>query len=194
MFSRTVMSRNRLWFCGTWTTPIPSTCRGVLPVMSWPCSVIVPSRGRSRPLITAISVDFPAPFGPTTQVIPPRATVSETPRRTSPPPYPATTPSTTRAGPSGIVLILPRAAEVGVEHPRIGPDDPGRPGGHHAARVHDGDPLAQPHHELHVVLDDQERGAVRVQLADPGRDVVDERRVDPAGRLVEQDEVGLRDQ
>ena len=86
MFSRTVISRNRLWFCGTWTTPACRTWRGVLPVSRWPCSVISPSRGRSSPLIVDSNVDFPAPFGPTTQVMPPSMTCRDTPRRTSPPP------------------------------------------------------------------------------------------------------------
>jgi hypothetical protein len=38
------------------------------------------------PLITDISVDLPAPLGPTTQVIAPSGTSKETPRSTSPPP------------------------------------------------------------------------------------------------------------
>ena len=86
MFSLTVMSLNRLWFCGTWTTPSFRICRGDLPVSFSPRSVTVPSRGRSRPLITRISVDLPAPFGPTTQVMDPSGTSNVTPRSTSPPP------------------------------------------------------------------------------------------------------------
>ena len=86
MFSRTVISLNRLWFCGTCTTPMSSTCLGLLPASGWPCSVMLPRRGRSSPLIAASSVDLPAPFGPTMQVIPPSGTRSDTSCSTSPPP------------------------------------------------------------------------------------------------------------
>jgi hypothetical protein len=86
MFSHTVMSRNRLWFCGTCTTPSRSTSRGDLPASGSPLSVIVPSLGLSSPLTHRISVDFPAPLGPTTHVIPPAGTSRHTPRSTSPPP------------------------------------------------------------------------------------------------------------
>src|SRR5215469_14338924 len=86
MFSRTVISRNRLWFCGTCTTPILRICRGLRPTMGSPCRVIWPCLGRSSPLIARSRVDFPAPFGPTTQVIPPCTTSRLTPRSTSPPP------------------------------------------------------------------------------------------------------------
>ena len=80
------MSLNRLWFCGTWTTPMSRICRGDLPFSFSPRSVTVPSRGRSRPLITRMTVDLPAPFGPTTQVMEPSGTAKVTPRSTSPPP------------------------------------------------------------------------------------------------------------
>src|SRR5215472_4669844 len=74
MFSRTVISRNRLWFCGTCTTPRSSICRGFFPTSGTPRNVMLPRRGLSRPLIVASSVDLPEPFGPTMQVRPPSAT------------------------------------------------------------------------------------------------------------------------
>src|SRR6202007_2204309 len=57
MFSWTVISLNRLWFCGTWTTPRSRICRGDLPMSFSPRSVIVPSRGLSRPVIAFLTVD-----------------------------------------------------------------------------------------------------------------------------------------
>jgi hypothetical protein len=60
--------------------------RGDLPASGSPFSVIDPILGRSSPLTHRISVDFPAPFGPTTHVMPPVVTSSVTPRSTSPPP------------------------------------------------------------------------------------------------------------
>ncbi len=86
MFSLTVISRNRLWFCGTCTTPMLRTWRGLLPTIDVPCRVMLPRLGRSSPLMLASSVDFPEPFGPTTHVIPPSATLKDTSCSTSPPP------------------------------------------------------------------------------------------------------------
>src|SRR5215467_9084940 len=203
MFSRTVISRNRLWFCGTWTTPVRRIWRGVLPVSGSPCSVISPSRGRSSPLIVASRVDFPAPFGPTTQVIPPGATWMDTPRRTSPPPYPATTPATSSAqasgagpgdsGCGGVIVFLCRS-EVGVKHAAVVADLLRRAGDHRVPVVEDGHLVTQAHHELHVVLHDEERRPVPVQRADPLGDGADQGRVHPTGRLVEQDDLRFGDQ
>ncbi len=86
MFSLTVISRNRLWFCGTCTRPRSRIWRGLLPASGSPRNVMLPRRGRSSPLTVASRVDLPAPFGPTTQVIPPSATVMDTSCSTSPPP------------------------------------------------------------------------------------------------------------
>src|SRR5580698_2657746 len=153
MFSLTVISRNRLWFCGTCTRPRSRIWRGLLPTSAWPRNVMLPCRGRSSPLMLASSVDLPAPFGPTTQVIPPSATVIETSCSTSPPPYPDTRPSTTSAGsPPGDIVVLLRRAEIGVEHPGIAPDDVRRARGDHRPVVEDRHLAAQAHHEVHVVL------------------------------------------
>src|SRR6516225_4125009 len=203
MFSRTVISRNRLWFCGTWTTPVRRIWRGDLPVSRSPCSVTSPSRGRRSPLMVLSRVDFPAPFGPTTQVIPPCMTLMDTPRRTSPPPYPATTPATSSAQLScagagdsgcGAVIVFLCRSKVGVEHPVVVADHVRRAGDHRVPVVEDGHPVAQAHHELHVVLHDEERGPIPVQLADPLGDGADQGRVHPAGRLVEQDDLRVGDQ
>src|SRR5580692_8434027 len=204
------MSRNRLWFCGTCTTPSWRTCRVDRPTRSSPPSTIDPSRGRSSPLIVDISVDLPAPFGPTTQVMPPSVTSRDTPRSTSPPPYPATRPSIVSTGRAVVLVADPAAgsgtgpglvevlvdihAEVGVEDPAVGPDDVGRACCHDGSGVEHGELIAEPHHELHVVLDDEEGLARRVEFPDAVGDVIDQRQVDPAGRLVEQDDLGVRDE
>src|SRR5215468_1370274 len=138
MFSLTVMSRNRLWFWGTCTSPRSRIWRGLLPTSDSPRIVMLPRLGRSSPLIVASRVDLPAPFGPTTQVIPPSATVSDTPRSTSPPPYPATTSDTSNAGapPSGRVIVVAlRRSQVGVKHSVVGPYHVRRPGDHGIAVV-----------------------------------------------------------
>src|SRR6266571_7249299 len=204
-FSLTVMSRNRLWFCGTCTSPRSRIWRGLRPASGAPRSVMLPRRGRSSPLIVASRVDLPAPFGPTMQVIPPSGTVSDTPCSTSPPPYPAHTPSRTSApwpagragGPPGAagsagVIVVFRGAEVGIEHPGILPDRLRGAGRDDRAVVEDHDPPAQAHHEVHVVLHDEEGLPGRVQLPDPAADVLDQRRVDAAGGLVEQHDCRVR--
>src|SRR5258708_23912187 len=218
MFSRTVISRNRLWFCGTWTTPRSRICRGLLPTRGMPRNVMLPRRGLSRPLMVASSVDLPEPFGPTMQVSPPSATVKDTPCSTSPPPYPATTPSTTSTasprgrsvfpgarashepprGRSGArtavfhVVVLVAGAKVGIEHLGVVAYQLGRSGRDHRSVVEDHDRVAQAHHEIHVVLDDQECLAGRVQIPDLAGDDVDQRRVHPAGRLVKQQDLRIR--
>src|SRR5271165_404491 len=204
MFSATVISGNRLWFCGTCTTPARRTSRGLLPVRGSPRCSTRPSRGRSTPLITASSVDLPAPLGPTMHVMAPAGTSKETSCRTSPPPYPAVMPSTVsaysviagrlmrvvavpRVAVTGVAVVDPAVegvdgrvisvsvsgvgvgvdvvvvvvvgvigvrlgAEVGVEHPRVGPDLIRRPRCDDRAGVQDSDLVAQTHHEVHVVL------------------------------------------
>ena len=85
-FSRTVISPNRLWACGTSTTPLASTWRGASPTSESPRKEIWPRRARRMPVIVASSVDLPEPLGPTMHMISCCATVNETPLRMSPPP------------------------------------------------------------------------------------------------------------
>src|SRR5215467_1107851 len=184
MFSPTVMSGNRLWFCGTWTTPARRISRGLLPVSRSPRCSTWPLLGRRMPLMTDSNVDLPAPFGPTMQVMPPAGTVKDTSWSTSPPPYPAVTPSTTSA--ASVIVVIVTAPEVGVEHPRVGPDCLRRAGCHNRAGVEHRDLVAQGHDEVHVVLDEKKSLARLVHLADAVGDVVDERGVDAAGGFVEQ--------
>ena len=191
--------------------------------MGSPSKRISPSRGRSSPLIVAISVDLPAPLGPTMHVIFPRGTSSVTSLRMSPPPYPAVTPDTlsnalpvdvlSRLTPArrqhrhAAVLVVRRllgdlllglrivaATEIGVEHRGVGPHLVGSAGDERAALAQHRDPRAQAHHELHVVLDNEDRLSGTVEVRDPVGEVPDQRRVDAAGRLVEQQDVRVGDQ
>ena len=66
------------------TTPHDRTSRGERPEITSPSSVTVPSRGRSRPLRTFSTVDFPAPLGPITHVMDASGTCRSTPLSTSP--------------------------------------------------------------------------------------------------------------
>ena len=207
------MSVNRLWFCGTCTTPMSRICRGDLPFSFSPRSVTVPSRGRSRPLITRMTVDLPAPFGPTTQVM---AALGH--REGDAAQHVAATVArhdavhgkqrlghrlSSSAGRSfrACVLVFRAcvlvevSAQVGVEHALVRPHDLRRPAHHGRARLEHRDRRAQSHDELHVVLDEQERLALLgVEQPDAVGDQVDQRRVHPAGRLVEQDDRRVGDE
>src|SRR5262249_43481722 len=127
---------------------------------------------------------------------PPSATAKDTPCRTLPPPYPATTSSMTSTGSSGACTAALHAlvvigSQVGVQHPGVVSYAVRRAAGNDAPVVKDRDRVAQAHDEVNVVLHDQERLASRVELPDSLGDVLDQRRVPPAGRLVEQDDVGV---
>ena len=90
----------------------------------------------------------------------------------------------------GVVL----ATEIRVEHRGIGADLVRAAGHQRGALAEDRDLVAEVHHELHVVLDHEERLAGLVELVDAVGEVRDQGRVDAAGRLVEQQHVGIGDQ
>ena len=85
-------------------------------------------------------------------------------------------------------------AEVGVDDRRVPLDLRRRARGHRRARGRARGPVAQAQHERHVVLDDQERLPVGVELADHLAHPLDQHRVDAAGRLVEQDQLRVEHQ
>src|SRR3954452_19018066 len=76
--------------------PRASRSRGGIFVMSAPSNVIRPERAGSMPNTVLNMVDLPAPFGPITVVIAPRATVQLVPCSIVILPYPATTSSRVR--------------------------------------------------------------------------------------------------
>ncbi len=78
MFSATVMSGSRAgcW----WTIAIPSSCAtaGTRPSSVRPSNTIAPPSGAVAPDATFISVDFPAPFSPSSACTSPGSTSNET--------------------------------------------------------------------------------------------------------------------
>ena len=87
----------------------------------------------------------------------------------------------------GLVL-----AEVRLDHQRIVADRLRVALGELLAVVQDGDVLRDPHDDLHVVLDEQDRDAELVaQALHEAREVRGLLRVHPGGRLVEQQQLGL---
>src|SRR5262249_48120661 len=119
MFSRTVISRNRLWFCGTWTTPALRISRGVFPVSRSPSSVTSPSPGRRRRRLSeGGGLPSRPPRPPPPGVPPPATPPPPPPQNPPPPPYPTTSPRPPSArGPaSGAAIVFLRRSEVGVKH------------------------------------------------------------------------------
>src|SRR5713226_7385077 len=79
------------------------------------------------------------------------------------------------------------ATEVGFNDALVGLDDAGRSLGDLVAVVENEHDLAQPHHDLHVVLHEEHRLALVAGTADSLQQVVEERAVDAGRWLVEQD-------
>src|ERR1039458_151966 len=59
----------------------------------------------------------------------------------------------------------------------------------HGASMQNDDLLAQAHHEGHVVLDEEEADTLPVEVENMLADALDQRGVDAAGRLIEQDQL-----
>ena len=95
------------------------------------------------------------------------------------------------ADPGCVLSVL---AEVGLEHGRAAPDRGRVPADQRRPLREHRDVGAHAHHELHVVLDDEDRLAVAVEVDDAVAQVVDQRRVDAAGRLVQQQHRRVGDQ
>src|SRR3954469_10712534 len=126
--------------------PRASSSRGGILVMSAPSHNTRPERAGSMPNTVLNTVDLPAPFGPITVVIAPRATAQLVPCSIVILPYPATTSSSVRMSVAKIGLdnfwIAPHVGGIALR-------DDATFGEYHDTR-------AQRHHEFHVVLDHNE--------------------------------------
>src|SRR5688572_9389334 len=164
--------------------PRASSSRGLRLVMSAPSNTMRPERAGSMPNTVLNMVDLPAPFGPITVVIAPRATVQSVPCRMVILPYPATTSSSVRIASVAKIRLddFRVAAQVG----RIALCNDAAFGQHHDAR-------AQRHDEFHVVLDHHEgRALLAVDRFQAVAQVRQHREIDAAGRLIEQHEARPR--
>src|SRR5690606_30275060 len=186
-----VISRNTLWPWSTCARPDCSISCGPWPVTSRPPTRMRPERGLSSPLATLSTVDLPAPFGPTrhttvaagTRIVRPRSTIAARP-------YPAWTSSSSRR--YSCVAPAPGVGsdtKVGLQDSRVGLHDGGGPLGDRPAPVEHDDVVGQAHDHVHVVLDDEERAPLRVELLHESPDAPDEGGVHAARGLVEHDRV-----
>src|SRR5205814_4517648 len=132
-------------------------------------------------------VDLPLPLAPSSVTISPSRTLSDTPSSARRCPYETLSPSissiATLAGTSRIL----RAAEVRLDHRRVGGDLARLALGDLAPVVQDDHAVGDAHDQVHVVLDHDQRQPQLVAQAD---DEVHERArlggVEPTGGLVEQ--------
>src|SRR5579859_636899 len=155
-----------------------------------PWTYTSPRETFSSPLSALSRVDFPAPFGPTMAVIFPARTVSEMSSMIGGPPYPAVSALvlSTASGGSAMALVH---SEVGVDHPGVVPQTGKRPLRDDLAEVHHDHLMAGSLDEREVVLDHDDAAALARELPDRLADPRAEHRVDPAHRLVQDDQPSL---
>src|SRR5438270_718119 len=125
---------------------------GAKEVISRPSKRTRPRRGRSRPVIVLSSDVLPAPFAPSTAVMPPCSTVRLTLSIARTGPYDALRSSTSSTGCESLAVSR---AEVGLEHVRVLLHLRGRSARDQPARVEHHDLVANRHHEVHPMLDDK---------------------------------------
>src|SRR5438309_7244981 len=116
---------------------------GARPVTSLPLSSTRPAAGRISPAIAFSSVDFPAPFGPTTAVTRPGCASMLMSWMMGGPPYPAARPRVSRTGPLDTGDHLP---EIRIDDGGIRPKRIQGPVGDRASQGHDDDRPADPLH------------------------------------------------
>src|SRR5438094_8355580 len=90
-------------------------------------------------------------------------------------------------------LALPSGSpsEVRLNDPLVDLDEAGWPLGDLLAVVEHEHHLAEPHHDLHVVLDQDDRAALVPQPGHGAEEIVEQRAIDAGRWLVEQDQGGL---
>src|SRR5215207_8384498 len=131
------------------------------------------------------AVDLPAPLGPTMVTISPGSTRSEMSCRISILPYPARTSRISKRA---------SAAKIRIQHARVLADLARRPLGDDLPGIHHVDPLADIEHDLHLVIDQEERGSLRLEAADELDKCDGQDAVHPGEGLVEHHQMGVGDE
>src|SRR5580765_3028190 len=178
-FSQTLSSAKRPRPSGTCATPARATESARARESCLPAKA-TPPVWRTSPDTARNVVVLPAPFAPSNATISPSSTWSDTPCSALIGPYRASTLLSSSSG--GIVR-----SQVCLDHLGVRLYLCRRPVCDRAPEVEHVDTVADRHHEVHVVLDEQ-HGQVEVlaHLADHIRELSDILVVQPAGRLVEQ--------
>src|SRR5262245_52433115 len=107
-------------------------------------------------MIVSSSVDLPTPLRPSSARLPPSGTANVMPSSTPEAPEPPRTSSSASSA-----SAMTRPAQIDLAHPRVGSDllrcalDQDAPADHHD------DALREAEHDVHVVLDEQDRDVAR---------------------------------
>src|SRR5690606_1144787 len=182
-FSSTVM-RGKL--TRPWSTRAMPRRRSSFGLRFWiscPSKRMVPDQTGTRPKMALRVVDLPAPLAPMMVATSPRHTAKDTPESTWISPYPPTTFSTSsktsvsKVRLQHLVVLLNFRRQAFSDLP---------------APIQDDDPVGNVHHHLHVVLHQQKRLALPVELDDMLFHGLHDGGVDRRGRFVQQQQVGVR--
>src|SRR5256885_2995410 len=161
--------------------PSRATASGERLAMLLPANAILPLRLTVHDTARSVVV-LPAPFGPRTATSSPSPTSSETPCSARTWPYRASTSSS-----SSRAELLGIRPEVGLDHRRVVLHLARRAASDPAAEVEHVHAVGDPHHHLHVVLDQQDRQLeVLAHPADQRAELSDLLVVEASRRLVQE--------
>src|SRR5580692_8033479 len=138
------------WPSGTCPTPMRAIISGDRRMSCCSPSITEPLRALTRPEIVRTSVVLPAPFAPSTAVMLPSGTESDTRSSAMTPPY-----ATVRSVISSMRDLLPEIRRGNVA---VGANLCGRTRREHLAEVEHRDGVAHRHHHVDVMLDERNRG------------------------------------
>src|ERR1700761_6933308 len=151
--------------------------------MSSPFQEILPAVGRTRPEMVLRVVVLPAPLPPIKATISPISTLNEMPLSTSIWPY-----ETCRF--STLSMTVP-PAEIGLDHQRVALNIRRDAFGDFLAEVEHGHAVTDPHHQPHIVFDEQNRHAAALEPGDGIQQRHAFRHVHAGGRLVAPKYLGI---
>src|SRR5262249_2349048 len=140
-----------------------------------------PATGLRRPTKAFNVVVFPAPFAPMSVTSSPFPTLRSTPLTALIPPYETVSPLTSSNG----------ASQVGGNNGGVAADFGGHPLGYLPAVVEHRDAVTQVHDQAHIVLDQEQRRAVRADALEQALQLRRLGGVHPGCGLVEREQPGL---
>ncbi|BFO18838.1 hypothetical protein SHKM778_52260 [Streptomyces sp. KM77-8] len=158
-----------------------------------PPSVTVPAAGRHRPDSTLKQVDLPAPLGPMSACTEPGVTVKETPSRAVSPAKRTVTSRTSSTGGGAVVvrsvtppLVLGRLAQIEAAYGVGAGEFTGGAFEAGLADLEDMGVVGEGERHAGVLLDEEDGGALGIDLADHLGDTVHHLRGEAQGGLVEE--------
>src|SRR3984957_1008038 len=192
-FSSTVNSSITPRPSGTWETPLRAMVSTLCPSSGSPSKRTEPSLGLTRPEIVRSNVVLPAPFAPSTAVTAPGSASKETERSACTAPNETlrsrtSSPASLRR--AFLAVLVHHVPEIRAHHRGVDADGVRRAAGDDLPEIEDDDPVADRHHQIHVVLHEKDGHALG-QAADPGAKRLHLALGQTAGWFVEQEESGL---